>query len=106
MITTTAVSPYARYGRPTVTTFPAEAARIGVYFGAAMSMPLWKPPHRAPKPDVIGPRSGHIASFEPLNAPSPLPPAACAARHSYWASAWAGSRFRSAVVVCDWVTRA
>src|SRR6184192_93222 len=80
MITTTAVSPYARYGRPTVTTFPADAARIGVYFGAAMSMPLWNPPQRAPNPDVIGPRSGHIASVEPLNAPSPLPPAAFAAR--------------------------
>src|SRR3981081_3451317 len=87
MITTTAVSPYARSGRPTVTTFPADAALIGVYFGAAMSMPLWKPPQRAPKPDVIGPRSGHIVSVVPLNAPSPLPPAALAARDSYRASA-------------------
>src|SRR5437867_10174934 len=70
MITTTAVSPYARYGRPTVTTFPADAARIGVYFGAAMSIPLWKPPQRAPKPDVMGPRSGHIESVVPLDRKS------------------------------------
>jgi len=81
-----------------VTTFPADAARIGVYFGAAMSMPLWNPPQRAPNPDVIGPRSGHIASVEPLNAPSPLPPAAFAARASYCASASSSCRVKVAVV--------
>src|SRR3981081_1102391 len=49
MITTTAVSPYAMYGRPTVTTWPDDAARSGGYFGAAMSVPVWKaPPTHAP----------------------------------------------------------
>ena len=34
---------YASYGfGPAKTTLPAPAARIGVYIGAAMSMPLWK----------------------------------------------------------------
>src|ERR1700716_1598453 len=85
MITTTAVSPYATYGRPTVTTCPDEAARIGVYTGAAMSSPLWNPPQRGPNGDVSGPTRGHIASFDPLNAPRPLFDASCDASCSYCA---------------------
>src|SRR2546426_4581048 len=97
MITTVAVSPYARYGLPTVTTWPAAAERIAVYMGAATSMPLWNPPQRAPKPDVIGPESGHSGSFEPLNAPSPDFAAASAASCAYNASACSSFRFRLAV---------
>src|SRR5437879_9683962 len=98
MITTTAVSPYAMYGRPTVTTLPSYAARIGVYFGAAMSIPLWNPPHRGPKGDVSGPVSGHIARFEPVNAPHPHPTAAAAASISYRASASVRRPWTSAVL--------
>ena len=97
MITTTAVSPYARYGRPTVTTLPSEAARMAVYLGAAMSMPLWNPPHRGPNGEVIGPLRGHIASFDPVKAPHPHPPAAAAASISYRASASLSWRWSSTV---------
>ena len=80
-----------------MTTWPDEAARIGVYIGAAMSSPLWKPPHRAPNGDVIGPTSGHIASFDPLNAPRPLFDASCDASIAYCASACSSLALRFAV---------
>src|SRR6185436_7116653 len=88
MITTVAVSPYARYGLPTVTTWPAAAAMIGVYIGRGMSMPLWKPPQRAPKGELIGCGvSGQIESLAPLKAPRPERAAAAAASCAYIASA-------------------
>src|SRR5438309_11138451 len=97
MITTTAVSPYATYGRPTVTTWPDDAALLRACFGGAMSSPLWKPPHRARNGDVIGPTSGHIASFDPLNAPRPLFDASCDASIAYCASACSSLALRFAV---------
>src|SRR5258708_6365647 len=66
VITTGAVSPDARYGLPTVVTRPAAAATIGLYIGAAMSRPLWKPPQRAPNGEVSTPRSGQSGSLPPV----------------------------------------
>src|SRR3954470_16141329 len=101
MMMTVAVSPYARYGFPTVTTWPDEAARIGVYIGRAMSMPLWKPPQREPNGEVIGCGvRGHIASLLPLKAPRPERAAACAASCAYIASA-SSSRLFSVAVSLD-----
>src|SRR5919198_4575999 len=60
-MTIPAVSPYDMYGCPASCTMPAAAARTGVYSGAATSRPLWNPPRRAPKYEVIWPFTGHPA---------------------------------------------